>query len=130
MTARLGKGRVRGRPGRRPAAFYRNRTGVPTDAEPHSPLLPTSSVSACPNPFNPSVRLQFAAPRRGPARFDILTASGAVVRTVTRDVLCPGPVSLTWEGIDQRGITVPAGIYFVRVTQGTTSATRKLVLVK
>ncbi len=113
-----------------PAAFYRNRTGVPTDTAADSPVARTSMLTAWPNPFNPSVRLQFAATGRGPARFDILTASGALVRTVIRDVTRPGPVSLAWEGRDQRGATVPAGIYFVRVTQGATSATHKLVLVK
>jgi photosystem II stability/assembly factor-like uncharacterized protein len=63
---------------------------------------------------------------------NIYDISGQVVRSLT---LCSaanhgGPSALCWNGCDQLGHKVPAGIYFIRMSQGETTAVNKFVFLK
>ncbi|NNF05464.1 MAG: hypothetical protein HKN21_01760 [Candidatus Eisenbacteria bacterium] len=42
----------------------------------------------------------------------------------------PGPVRASWDGRDDRGRPVPAGVYFVQLRSEAESTTRRLVRLK
>jgi hypothetical protein len=42
----------------------------------------------------------------------------------------PGKYSIVWNGLNQRGETVGAGMYLIRMVSGGFSDTRKMVLLK
>jgi len=72
-----------------------------------------------PNPFNASVSLDVTGENLRAAVFDV---AGRRVRTVT--VL--GGV-IEWNGKDNAGRDVPAGVYWVRVSDGVSTRARKVV---
>jgi hypothetical protein len=106
----------------------------PTGVTPPDENVPTTfSLSQnYPNPFNPTTTIQFsvgsASGRTGePARvtlkvYDVL---GGEVLTLVDERKQPGVYAVTWDAS-----TVPSGVYFVRLTAGSFSQTRKAEVVK
>jgi len=80
-------------------------------------------LSAAPNPSASAVRLMFAAPSAGSCDARIFAANGRLVRAFPS--LKPG--TFTWDGRDDHGTLAPAGLYFVRIAQGASAATARLV---
>jgi flagellar hook assembly protein FlgD len=84
-----------------------------------------------PNPFNPTTSVGYAVPRTGSVALSIYDASGRLVRTLV-DVPShdAGRHSVSWDGRDENGMEVAAGVYFARLTVDSESATGKMVLLK
>lgn len=78
-----------------------------------------------PNPFNPYSRLRFFAPRESDVRIVMHDASGRVVATLLDDTVGPGSHDVV---IDGSGLA--SGVYLCRMTSGSFTGLRKLVLVK
>jgi hypothetical protein len=93
---------------------------------PAAPRL--SFVSAAPNPGAGVVRLTFATPLAGPCDARVVSASGRAVRTLRAEGGA-GTRILTWDGRDDHGTLVPAGLYFVRIAQGASTAFGRVVRV-
>jgi hypothetical protein len=96
---------------------------------------PTAAIPAlaiAPNPSSGQVALTLpigdAAGRR--ARIDIHDLSGRRVDTVFDGVAPSGSLSAKWEGRTHDGRKLPTGVYLVRVTVGTQTWTRRLVLTR
>lgn len=85
-----------------------------------------------PNPFNPSTTITFTIPT-GTAdehRLDIYDPRGRLVRQLGRGVLAAGRHEATWDGRDQAGAAVGAGVYLYRLELGGRRLSGKMVLVK
>lgn len=89
------------------------------DAQGKSPK-PTISPPA-PNPFNAMVKMSVT----GVSHARIFDVAGRKIRTVT---VLDGAV--TWNGKDDAGRSVPAGVYWVRVSDGVSTRARKVVLMR
>ena len=90
-----------------------------------------------PNPFNPATTIEFALPRREPVRIVVYDLLGRSVRELTNATLEPGRHSISWDGRDDHGRQVAAGMYIYRLlvppTAGVTPSTslaRKMILLK
>lgn len=83
-----------------------------------------------PNPFHPTTRMAFMLPdgAHRDAALRVFDAQGRVVRTF-HDAFSPGRNDVVWNGTDDNGRTVPAGIYFYRLDVLEQSLTHKMVLV-
>jgi hypothetical protein len=86
--------------------------------------------AARPNPFSGSAILHYSLPTAQSARLVIYDASGRVVRTLARGTAAAGYHSLEWNGRDEAGRAVPAGIYFARLQTAGCSLTRRLLRVR
>ena len=86
--------------------------------------------SVTPNPFNPRTTVAFDVPRGGPIRLRIHDMRGRVVRRLLGADLDAGRHEAVWDGRDDAGSPVAAGIYLVRVSDGRRHAAAKLVLAK
>ena len=98
-----------------------------------SPLATGSrlALSAHPNPFNPSTRLNLRLDRPGPATVTVHDAAGRTVATLLRDVaLEAGEHELEWNGRNDGGKALPTGVYLCCLRAGDLWATRKLTLLK
>jgi hypothetical protein len=83
-----------------------------------------------PNPFNPTTTIRFEIPVPSQVSLKIYNLMGQEVRTLTRDWFPMGNHQLIWNGKDQRGIPVSAGVYIYRLQSQNFQKTRKMVLLK
>ncbi len=84
-----------------------------------------------PNPFNPSTRIRYDVPSPGGTiAIAVYDVSGRLVRTLVEAHETPGEKSVTWDGRNNRGEDVSSGVYFCRMTLGSFSQTRKMVLLR
>jgi PKD repeat protein len=81
--------------------------------------------AAQPNPFNPATEITFSLAFDGPARLEIFNESGERVSLPVDGEMKAGEYTLTWNAA-----AFPSGVYYYRLTSGTWSQTRSMVLVK
>lgn len=85
-----------------------------------------------PNPFNPGTRIKFhlAGTQAIPVMLQIFNSRGEKVRTMVEKHLIAGSYQESWDGRDDEGIPLTAGVYYYRLTAGHLSETRKMLLLK
>jgi hypothetical protein len=83
-----------------------------------------------PNPLNPSTRIDLTLDADGPVSLRIYDISGRIVRTVLAGDKAAGTYTEEWDGRNDIGNDVASGIYFIRLTAGNRTLTRKAVLVR
>lgn len=83
-----------------------------------------------PNPFNPTTAIDFTLPKTSRTSLVVYEVTGRLVRTLVDDVLPAGAGSATWDGRDDAGRPVAAGVYFARLEADGVRLQRKMVLVK
>ena len=85
---------------------------------------------AYPNPFNPSTTITFTLPTDGHTSLTVYNLAGQKVATLVNGQMNAGNHSIVWDGKDDTGSAVAAGVYFTRLDMGNTVATGKMVLIK
>lgn len=83
-----------------------------------------------PNPFNAGTRISFDLPRRADITLAVYNILGQRIRDWTLQDYPAGSHYIDWDGRDGYGRGVSSGVYLYRLTAGTESFTRKMVLVK
>jgi hypothetical protein len=83
-----------------------------------------------PNPLNPGTLIEFSLENPGSVSLTVHDASGRLVATLLERNLAEGAHHVAWDGRDAAGRRVSSGVYFYRLESGTTSATKRMVLVK
>jgi hypothetical protein len=102
-----------------------------TTPEPVAAAASFALQPAQPNPFNPATRLTFELPAASSASLRVYDLSGRLVRTlVDETTLAAGRHQTTWDGQDDAGRAVAAGIYIGRLEAAGRQAAQRLVLVK
>lgn len=79
-----------------------------------------------PNPFSSKVGLVFDLERASPVRIHIFGIDGRSVRTLLIGEFPAGSHEVIWEGRDNLGSTVAAGMYFVRLETRDGTTVRKV----
>jgi len=87
-------------------------------------------VQNVPNPFNATTEITFSIPTDSYVALDILDLSGRIVRALVSGEQESGWHSVRWDGTDNEGTGIAAGIYFYRLRTKEFSETRKMMLVK
>lgn len=88
-------------------------------------------VTASPNPFNPQTTITYALhPTAEHVRVTIYDLHGRRVSQVVDDHASGTSSSVLWNGSDEMGLPVAAGVYIARLDLGPEVTTTKLVLVK
>ena len=82
-----------------------------------------------PNPFNPSTVIPYRLAADGHATLSIYNSVGQHVRLLVDADQRPGSHTARWNGTDDRGKNVAAGVYFYRLISGEKHQVRKMVLV-
>ena len=108
------------------------RAGTITSVRDNSETLPEAYRLSqnFPNPFNPSTRIEFALPQADNVRIEIFNVMGQKVRTLYSGALAAGYHAVTWQGLDDRGARVPSGTYIYKLSTGTTTIAKKMLLAK
>jgi len=94
--------------------------------------LPTKFALAqnYPNPFNPSTTIEYSLPTRSKVNISIYNLLGIRIRTLVDLHQQAGSYSAQWDGLDERGMAVPSGVYFYRLTSGQNVQQRKMNLIR
>ncbi len=90
--------------------------------------LTTRLLGAMPNPVALSAAVRYDLAARAHVRLRIVDVQGRIVRTLVDGVVEPGEHRAEWNGADQAGRRLPAGIYFGELEAAGVRATRKLLL--
>ena len=83
-----------------------------------------------PNPFNPSTEISFSLEANSDIELAIFNVIGQKVRVLENGSRIAGTHTIKWDGRDQLGNAVPTGLYFYTLTDGATSITKKMALMK
>lgn len=82
-----------------------------------------------PNPFNPVTTIAFSLDDAQRVSLGVYDVRGRLVRALlTREEQAAGSHAVSWDGLDARGSRVPAGVYFYRVSAGSWSDTKRMVV--
>jgi ligand-binding sensor domain-containing protein len=88
------------------------------------------NVRNFPNPFNSTTTLAFELPARGNVSVLILSPSGRAVRKLVGGIFEAGNHEIRWDGRDDRGDTVPSGVYVARIRAGGAVAAHKIIFTR
>lgn len=87
-----------------------------------------ASVSQLVDPgAHPSTVLRFALPSSTPAAVTVTTLDGRLVRTLRQSVLPAGEHLCAWDGRDDRGQRVAAGVYTIQLEAAGRTLTSRVV---
>jgi hypothetical protein len=83
-----------------------------------------------PNPFNPTTTIEFSLPHTGLVNLDIFDVLGQHIRNLVNFSVETGTHQVCWDGLDKRGMQVPSGTYFYRMTAGDFVDFKELTLIR
>lgn len=91
------------------------------------------ALSAAPNPFNPSTRIDYSIPE-GMASVSVemrvLDLTGRLVRILLQTDRAAGRYRQIWDGRSTRGDILASGVYLIQLRAGSLVSTQKVVLLK
>jgi hypothetical protein len=83
-----------------------------------------------PNPFNPSTTIHYQLPASSQVRLELYDVLGQKVRTLVHGAQSAGHYQAVWDGRNEVGDRMAAGVYFYRLQAGEFIQVRKLLLMK
>jgi len=89
--------------------------GMPPLADVEISPPPALSLRITPNPSPGALVFTMESARGGPVTLAVLDVQGRLVRRFTGDRSAPGVHTVTWDGRDEAGARLPAGVYLVRL---------------
>jgi len=103
--------------------------GVVSD---NSNLVPTLYYlsQSYPNPMTNKAKIDFTLPQEGHVRLAIYNILGQTIKVIVNEKIGAGFHSVYWDGRDQNGKEVSAGVYFYKMEAGEFSATQRLIVIR
>jgi len=101
--------------------------------EPGIPKIPEtfSLAQNYPNPFNPSTSIEYKLPVFSQVSLTIYNLLGQKIRSLLSQTRKPaGRQEVTWDGKDDSGNQVAAGVYFYQLKAGNFSIVKKMIIVR
>lgn len=83
-----------------------------------------------PNPFNPSVKVEYSVSRPSMVNISVYDVSGRRIRELVNHHREPGRFRAVWDGLSSNGLPAASGLYFVRLTSGGQAVSRKVILLR
>jgi len=83
-----------------------------------------------PNPFNPETNIQFDLAENSHVSLSIYNLVGQRVATLVDKTMEAGVYNVKWRGMNERGFSLPTGMYFYEMKTSKYQSVKKLVLVK
>ncbi len=83
-----------------------------------------------PNPFNPSTTIRYGIPGGTIVELRIFDILGREVRTLVHEYQGAGYHETVWDGTTSRGTEAASGVYYFRLTAGSFSDTRTMLLMR
>ncbi|MBN2830496.1 MAG: T9SS type A sorting domain-containing protein [Candidatus Cloacimonetes bacterium] len=101
-----------------------------TGIEEETPNYPQFTLSNYPNPFNPTTTISFELPQKSIVTLSVFNIRGQKLMTLIKDEMSQGKHNVIWNGADEKGKSVPSGVYFYQLETSDRSLTKKMILMK
>jgi hypothetical protein len=105
-------------------------TASGVDADAQTPHAGARLYQNFPNPFSGATRFDFDLPNGGDVRIEVFDVRGRRVHFEYRPGLSAGMHSVEFHGGMTAAASLPAGVYYYRMTVAGASETRKMLLLK
>ena len=103
----------------------------PTSVEREAPAaVPMIRLKGIANPTRPPVHFSMVTGEAGVVQVEIYDLAGRRVRAYDPGRLVRGAHAFSWDGMDQRGNRVPAGLYWIQARLAGAELAKRLVLVR
>ncbi|MCK5147725.1 DNRLRE domain-containing protein [bacterium] len=83
-----------------------------------------------PNPFNPTTNIQFDLPEATDVKLIVYNMLGREIVRLIDNHMTAGYKHLVWDAKGRNGLTVPSGLYLIRIIAGDYVSVKKMMLVK
>jgi agmatine deiminase len=83
-----------------------------------------------PNPFAGLTSISFSMNHQSTVKLDVLDLDGRKVKTLAEGIYPEGISTVSWDGSNESGIQLSAGIYLYRITTKNKVLTKRMMLVK
>ena len=83
-----------------------------------------------PNPFNPTTKINYDIPFNSSVSIVINDIKGSEVKLLINKDHAPGRYSLVWDGTNNNGDKVAAGMYFYKIHSGNFTSMEKMIFLK
>jgi len=83
-----------------------------------------------PNPFNPTTDITFQLPETEQVTLSIFNVRGRCVRIIADGIYPSGMHTISWDGKDVNGMSVPSGIYFYNIRTESFQMSKRMVLIE
>lgn len=83
-----------------------------------------------PNPFNPKTTISYAVNKPDRTNLTIYNVKGEAVRILVNENQKAGFYQVEFDGLNNNHKSLPSGMYFYRLTSGSNTITRKMILLK
>lgn len=84
-----------------------------------------------PNPFNPTTKINYTIPKQGLVTIKIYSVIGNEVSVLVNEHKAAGSYSVEFNAsLNERGSNFPSGIYFYKLSAGSYSDTKAMILLK
>ena len=94
-------------------------------------LIPDNfTYMAYPNPFNPTINIDYALPNQEFVNLSIINLLGQKVKTLVNNTQEPGNYSFKWDGKDLNGVNLQSGIYFAVINRNSGQNIIKITYLK
>lgn len=80
-----------------------------------------------PNPFAGGTTIRFGVPKEGQVELGIYTVQGQLLKRLVSGVMTAGEHAALWDGRNEAGARVPAGVYFYSLRTGSAKLDRRLI---
>jgi hypothetical protein len=112
------------------AAATAHRQGPQSFDNPSTVPVHTLMSMPHPNPFSRNTTINYQVARATNVDIQVYDASGRLVRTLAQGSCNPGYHSEAWNGCDDAGRKVAAGVYFIRFTTDEHKTVSKAILLR
>lgn len=102
---------------------------LPADQQ-DAPEIEATTISAYPNPFNPTTTFHFSVPTDTHVRIDIYNVQGQRVRNLINGMKTAGNHQVVWKAEDENGRPLSSGVYFFKMHAGGVEKNGKVLLMK
>lgn len=102
---------------------------VSVEEETHA-AVSTIRLKGVTSPAQPPIHFSITISEAGAVQVEIYDVAGRRIRAYDPSRLGQGAHAFSWDGMDQRGNRVPAGLYWIQARLGDAARTKRLVLVR
>jgi hypothetical protein len=83
-----------------------------------------------PNPFNPKTKINYDIPYHNNVSIIISDIKGSEIKSLVNQRHTPGKYNVIWDGTNNNGDKVAAGIYLYKIQSGNFTSTEKMIFLK